>query len=139
MSKRSKKKRSKISKKKKIKHKNKKQKLSEKNQELIIKTRSDWIKKALINKKQYEKKYSYSLKNNDDFWKKEGKRITWIKPYKKIKNVKYSKSEVSIKWYYDGTLNASANCIDRHLKKNKDKTAIIWVGDDPKVEKKNYL
>ena len=136
MAKRSKKKRSKISKKKKIKHKNKKQKLSEKNQELIIKTRSDWVKKALINKKQYEKKYSYSLKNNDDFWKKEGKRITWIKPYKKIKNVKYSKSEVSIKWYYDGTLNASANCIDRHLKKNKDKTAIIWVGDDPKVQKK---
>ncbi len=128
MAKRSKKKIKKVSKKKKI--------LSEKNQDLIIKTRSDWVKKALINKKQYEKKYSYSLKNNDDFWKKEGKRITWIKPYKKIKNVKYSKSEVSIKWYYDGTLNASANCIDRHLKKNKDKTAIIWVGDDPKVQKK---
>ena len=129
MAKRSKKKIKKVSKK-------KKKILSEKNQDLIIKTRSDWVKKALINKKQYEKKYSYSLKNNDDFWKKEGKRITWIKPYKKIKNVKYSKSEVSIKWYYDGTLNASANCIDRHLKKNKDKTAIIWVGDDPKVQKK---
>ena len=136
MAKRSKKKRNKIPKRKKRSNKNKKQRLSEKNQELIIKTRSDWIKKALINKKQYEKKYTYSIKNNDDFWKKEGKRITWIKPYKKIKNVKYSKSEVNIKWYYDGTLNASANCIDRHLKKNKDKTAIIWVGDDPKVQKK---
>ena len=136
MSKRSKKKISKKKRKNKNKSKIKKLKSSEKNQELIIKTRSDWIKKALISKKQYEKKYSYSLKNNDDFWKKEGKRITWIKPYKKIKNVKYSKSEVSIKWYYDGTLNASANCIDRHLKKNKDKTAIIWVGDDPKVQKK---
>ena len=106
------------------------------NQELIFKTKSDWIKKALINKKQYDKKYSSSLKNNDDFWKKEGKRITWIKPYSKIKDVKYSKSDVHIKWYYDGTLNASANCVDRHLKKNKDKTAIIWVGDDPKVQKK---
>ncbi len=63
--------------------KNKKIKISNKNNELIIKTRSDWIKKSIINKKQYEKKYSYSLKNNDDFWKKEGKRITWIKPYKK--------------------------------------------------------
>ena len=136
MAKRSKKKRNKIPKRKKRSNKNKKQRLSEKNQELIVKTRSDWIKKALINKKQYEKKYTYSIKNNDDFWKKEGKRITWIKPYKKIKNVKYSKSEVSIKWYYDGTLNASANCIDRHLKKNKDKTAIIWVGDDQKVQKK---
>ena len=136
MAKRSKKREKKISKKKKLENKNKKLGSSDKKQELIIKTRSDWIKKALINKKQYEKKYSYSLKNNDDFWRKEGKRITWIKNYKKIKNVKYSKTDVGIKWYYDGTLNASANCIDRHLKKNKDKTAIIWVGDDPKVQKK---
>ena len=136
MAKRSKKRKKKISKKKKLENKNKKLGSSDKKQELIIKTRSDWIKKALINKKQYEKKYSYSLKNNDDFWRKEGKRITWIKNYKKIKNVKYSKTDVGIKWYYDGTLNASANCIDRHLKKNKDKTAIIWVGDDPKVQKK---
>ena len=84
----------------------------------------------------YEKKYKESLRNNNDFWAKEGKRITWIKPYTKIKDVTYSKTDVSIKWFYDGTLNASANCIDRHLKKNKDKTAIIWVGDDPKVQKK---
>ena len=106
------------------------------NSELIYKTKSDWIKKAIINKSGYEKKYSDSIKNNDNFWKKEGKRITWIKPYTKIKDYKYSKTDVNIKWYYDGTLNASANCIDRHLKKNKDKTAIIWVGDDPKVQKK---
>ena len=84
----------------------------------------------------YEKKYNQSLKENDSFWRKEGKRISWIKPYSKIKDVKYSKSDVHIKWFYDGTLNASANCIDRHLKNNKDKTAIIWVGDDPKVQKK---
>ena len=87
--------------------------------ELIIKTKSDWIKKGLINKKSYEKKYNDSIKNNDAFWKKEGKRITWIKPYKKIKDIKYSKSEVQIKWYEDGTLNASENCIDRHLKNKK--------------------
>ena len=118
------------------KFKKRKKKVSEKNQELVFKTRSDWIKKALIGKKQYDRKYNESLKHNDDFWKKEGKRITWIKPYKKIKNVKYSKTDVHIKWYYDGTLNASANCIDRNLKKNRDKTAIIWVGDDPKVQKK---
>ena len=111
-------------------------KISNLNQETIFKTKSDWVKKALVNKKQYEKKYNHSIKQNDEFWKKEGKRITWIKPYTKIKDVKYSKSDVHIKWFYDGTLNASANCIDRHLKKNKDKTAIIWVGDDPKVQKK---
>ena len=104
--------------------------------EIIYKVKTDWVKKATVNKSEYEKKYRQSLKDNDGFWKKEGKRITWIKPYTKIKDVKYSKSDVKIKWFYDGTLNASANCIDRHLKKNKDKTAIIWVGDDPKVQKK---
>ena len=108
----------------------------DKDKELILKTKSEWIKNALVNKTKYQKKYSDSLKNNNEFWKKEGKRITWIKPYKKIKNVKYSKKEVKIKWYEDGTLNASANCIDRHLKDKKDKTAIIWVGDNPKDQKK---
>jgi acetyl-CoA synthetase len=104
--------------------------------ELIFKTRPEWVKNALASKSQYQKKYTDSIKNNNEFWKKEGKRITWIKPYKKIKNVKYSKTDVKIKWYEDGTLNASSNCIDRHLKDKKDKTAIIWVGDDPKDTRK---
>ena len=104
--------------------------------ELIIKTKPEWIKSSLANKAQYLKKYNESIKNNNAFWKKEGKRITWIKPYKKIKDVKYSKDDVRIKWFEDGTLNASANCIDRHLKDKKDKTAIIWVGDDPKDSQK---
>ena len=128
----------KIKARKKIKNKSSKKKVKklEINQEVIIKTKADWVNKALVNKSDYEKKYKKSLKNNDEFWKKEGKRITWIKPYKKIKNVKYSKDEVHIKWYEDGTLNASANCIDRHLKNKKNKIAIIWVGDDPKDTKK---
>ena len=134
MTKRSKKK-SKAKKSKKKSSKKKVKKL-EINQEVIIKTKADWVNKALIDRSSYEKKYKKSLKNNDEFWKKEGKRITWIKPYKKIKNVKYSKDEVHIKWYEDGTLNASANCIDRHLKNKKNKIAIIWVGDDPKDTKK---
>ncbi len=104
--------------------------------ELIIKTKPEWIKSSLANKAQYLKKYNDSIKNNNAFWKKEGKRITWIKPYKKIKDVKYSTNDVRIKWFEDGTLNASANCIDRHLKDKKDKTAIIWVGDDPKDSQK---
>tara|TARA_Y100001936_G_scaffold38374_1_gene36523 strand:- start:182 stop:2227 length:2046 start_codon:yes stop_codon:yes gene_type:complete len=114
----------------------KKNKKIETSSELVIKTKNDWIKRALINKSGYEAKYKKSIKNNEEFWRKEGKRITWIKPYKKIKNVRYSKDEVHIKWYEDGTLNASENCIDRHLKDKKDKTAIIWVGDDPKDTKK---
>ncbi|MDC1045147.1 acetate--CoA ligase [Candidatus Pelagibacter sp.] len=104
--------------------------------ELVIKTKPQWIKSSLATKSKYQDKYNKSIKNNDEFWRKEGKRITWIKPYKKIKDVKYSTKEVKIKWFQDGTLNASANCIDRHLKDKKDKTAIIWVGDDPKDSQK---
>ena len=102
----------------------------------VFKVSENWSKQAYVNKSQYEKKYRLSIKNNEDFWKKEGKRINWIKPYTKIKDVKYSKKEVNIKWYHDGTLNASANCIDRHLDKKSNKTAIIWVGDDPNDSKK---
>ena len=123
-------------KKNKTKIKKKSQSRSKETSEKIYKTKSEWIKNAIINKTKYEKKYRESIRNNNDFWAKEGKRITWIKPYTKVKDVNYSKEDVSIKWFYDGTLNASANCIDRHLKKNKDKTAIIWVGDDPKVQKR---
>ena len=103
--------------------------------ELIFKVPKRWASAAYVNKSEYEKKYKLSIKDNEGFWRKEGKRIDWIKPYTKIKDVKYSKTDVKIKWFYDGTLNASANCIDRHLKDKKNKTAIIWVGDNPKDSK----
>ena len=103
---------------------------------IVFKVPQSWEKQAHVNKTQYAKKYRLSIKDNENFWRKEGKRISWIKPYTKIKDVKYSKEDVSIKWYYDGTLNASANCIDRHLEKKGNKTAIIWVGDDPGDSKK---
>ena len=102
----------------------------------IIKVSDSWANQAYVNGSKYKKKYKLSIKENEKFWAKEGKRISWIKKYTKIKDVKYSKEEVKIKWFYDGTLNASANCIDRHLKKNAKKTAIIWVGDDPADTKK---
>ncbi len=102
----------------------------------VIKVSDSWANHAYVNESKYKKKYKLSIKENDKFWAKEGKRITWIKKYTKIKDIKYSKEEVKIKWFYDGTLNASANCIDRHLKKNPSKTAIIWVGDDPADTKK---
>ncbi|MDC0850990.1 acetate--CoA ligase [Candidatus Pelagibacter sp.] len=113
-----------------------KKQITDTSEELIIKTRPEWVKSSLATKNKYQDKYSQSIKSNDEFWRKEGKRITWIKPYKKIKDVKYSTKEVKINWFQDGTLNASANCIDRHLKDKKDKTAIIWVGDDPKDSQK---
>ena len=131
------KRKSKIKKPKKVKRKSKKTlDLKNSDQETILKTQPEWLKNALISKSQYQKKYDESIKNNNEFWKKEGKRINWIKPYKKIKDIKYSKEEVKIRWFEDGTLNASSNCIDRHLKDKKDKTAIIWVGDDPKDTQK---
>ena len=126
----------KVTKKTKVKKKIISKVVKDNSKELIIKTKPQWVKNSLASKSKYQDKYSKSIKNNDEFWRKEGKRITWIKPYKKIKDVKYSTKEVNIKWFQDGTLNASANCIDRHLKDKKDKTAIIWVGDDPKDNQK---
>ena len=77
----------------------------------IIKVSDSWANQAYVNESKYKKKYKLSIKDNDKFWAKEGKRISWIKKYTKIKDVKYSKDDVKIKWYYDGTLNASANCL----------------------------
>ena len=139
-----KKRRTKRRKKKVLKRKKKKISLAKKNSKqikdsdgnLVFKVPQNWEKQAYINRTQYAKKYKLSIKDNENFWRKEGKRISWIKPYTKIKDVKYSKEDVNIKWYYDGTLNASANCIDRHLEKKGNKTAIIWVGDDPSDSKK---
>ena len=102
----------------------------------LIQVSDHWSKQGYVNKAKYQKKYNLSVKENDNFWRKEAKRINWIKPFTKVKDIKYSKEDVKIKWFYDGSLNVSANCIDRHLKKNGNKTAIIWVGDDPSDQKK---
>uniref|UniRef100_UPI000CDDF1F7 acetate--CoA ligase n=1 Tax=Roseovarius confluentis TaxID=1852027 RepID=UPI000CDDF1F7 len=75
--------------------------------------------------------YAASIKDPEAFWGKEGKRVDWIKPYSKVKDVDYTYGNVSIKWFEDGTLNVAANCIDRHLKDRADQTAIIWEPDDP--------
>jgi acetyl-CoA synthetase len=114
----------------------KKEPTKKKSKEIIFKVPSSFKKKALIDKKGYEEKYKESIKNNEAFWAKEGKRIDWIKPYSKIKDVTYSKNKVDIKWFYDGTLNVSYNCIDRHLPTRANDTAIIFEGDDPSVDKK---
>ena len=95
-----------------------------------------WLKEAKVDSLTYGEKYNNSIDDNDNFWREEGKRIDWIKNYTKIKDVKYSKKDVKIKWYYDGSLNVSYNCIDRHAKKTPDKIAIIWEGDDPNNVKK---
>jgi len=94
----------------------------------------EWKERAFIDKAAYEKLYEKSLDKPDKFWGKEGERIDWIKPYTKVKNTTFEYPNVSIKWYEDGTLNVSANCIDRHLKKRGKQTAIIFEPDDPKAK-----
>jgi acetyl-CoA synthetase len=91
-------------------------------------------KAAWIDDAKYRRLYAESIADPEKFWREQGKRIHWIKPYTKVKDVSYS-GEVHIRWYHDGTLNASANCLDRHLSTRGDKTAIIWEGDDPKDSK----
>ena len=91
---------------------------------------------AHLTKDKYEEAYNFALDNPEAFWQKEGKRINWINPYTKIKDVTWSNKDVNIKWFYDGTLNASYNCIDRHLLDKSDQIAIIWEGDDPNESKK---
>ena len=92
---------------------------------------ADIAANALIDNARYEKMYAESVSDPDAFWGAHGRRIDWIKPYSKVKNTRYGKDDVSIKWYEDGTLNACVNCVDRHLATRGDQTAIIWEGDEP--------
>ncbi len=96
---------------------------------------AEFAKSANADKAKYEQMYKASIEDNEGFWGEQGKRLDWIKPYTKVKNVNFMVPDVSIKWYEDGTLNASANCIDRHLKTRGDQPAIIWEGDEPTDDK----
>ena len=89
------------------------------------------IDRALIADSEYQTMYAESLADNDAFWAKHGKRIDWIKPYNEISDVSFDAADLHIRWFSDGTLNAAANCLDRHLEERGDQTAIIWEGDDP--------
>ena len=90
----------------------------------------DIAKTAWLDNDKYLKWYESSLEDPEAFWREHGKRIDWIKPYTKIKDVDYE-DDARIKWFYDGTLNASYNCIDRHLESRGNQTAILWEGDAP--------
>jgi acetyl-CoA synthetase len=86
---------------------------------------------AHISAEDYSEMYQRSVSDPEGFWAEHGKRLDWMKPYTIVKNTTYDYPDVSIKWYEDGHLNVSANCIDRHLATRGDQTAIIWEGDDP--------
>ena len=90
---------------------------------------------AHVDNAKYLEMYQKSVEDPEGFWGDHGKRIDWMKPYTRVKDVNYMIPDVGIKWYTDGTLNASVNCIDRHLATRGDQTAIIWEGDDPADDK----
>jgi len=91
---------------------------------------------AMIDNAGYLAMYEKSIADPEGFWGEQGKRIDWIKPYTQVKDVSFAKEDLHIKWYHDGTLNVSANCLDRHLATKGDQTAIVWEGDDPGDDKK---
>ena len=100
-------------------------------QDMIFEPNADLAKSALIDADGYAALYQESIANPDQFWAEHGKRIDWIKPYSHISDVSYDAKDLHIKWYADGTLNAAANCLDRHLATRSEQTAIIWEGDEP--------
>ena len=102
--------------------------------EKIYAVPAEWASRAWVDEQKYQSMYKRSVEDPEGFWADVGKRVDWIRPYTKIKNVSYGPGDVSIKWYEDGTLNVCANCVDRHLKTRGDQVAIIWEGDDPTVD-----
>jgi acetyl-CoA synthetase len=91
-----------------------------------------WKKRAYIDRAGYDAMYRRSIDDPSGFWAEQAKRVDWIKPFTRVKNTSFAYDNVSIRWFEDGTLNVSANCIDRHLETRGDQTAILWEGDDPK-------
>jgi acetyl-CoA synthetase len=104
-------------------------------EKIIVK--NDWEKNARLNKNKYEKMYNESIQNPEAFWSKQALSIDWFTPFteESVKKIDFSKESLEIKWFYDGKLNVSYNCIDRHLESKSDSTAIIWEGDNPKESK----
>ncbi len=87
--------------------------------------------RTLLTESDYERLYRQSIDDNEGFWAEQAKRINWIEPFTEVKDVSFSKQDLHIRWFYDGTLNACYNCVDRHLAAKGDDVAIIWEGDDP--------
>src|SRR5574340_1823425 len=96
----------------------------------------EWLAKAWINADRYASMYRRSIEDPEGFWGEHGRRLDWVKPYGKVKDVSFASRDLHIRWYYDGTLNACYNCVDRHLAKRASQTAIVWEGDDPGQQRK---
>ncbi|MGA9335838.1 MAG: acetate--CoA ligase [Rudaea sp.] len=96
---------------------------------------AEFAKLSRIRAGDYEKLYAESVRDPVGFWGRIGKRLDWMKPYTQVRDVCFDAKDLYIRWYADGELNLTANCLDRHLQKRGDKTAILWEGDDPNESK----
>src|SRR3569623_41430 len=103
--------------------------------ESLIPVPDAWKKRAHMDKAAYAAAYKASISDPDDYWGGEAARLDWIKPFTKVKNTSFDAANLHIKWFEDGVLNVSANCIDRHLEQRGNQTAIIWEGDNPSESK----
>ncbi|API58438.1 acetate--CoA ligase [Tardibacter chloracetimidivorans] len=102
--------------------------------ETVIPVPAEWAARAKVDTARYAEMYRQSLGAPDAFWLEHGRRIDWIKPFTKVSNWSFDEADFGIKWFEDGVLNVSANCLDRHLESRGDDIAIIWEPDDPKAE-----
>ena len=91
----------------------------------------EWAEKAQINGDRYAEMYRESVDDPDRFWRREAQRIDWIKPFSTVKQASFGEDDFGIRWFADGTLNLSANCLDRHLATQGAATAIVWEPDNP--------
>lgn len=91
---------------------------------------ADWAARAYMNEEGYLDAYALSVTDPDKFWRGEAARIDWMRPFTKVSNCSFDEADFGIKWFEDGELNVSANCLDRHLDVRADETAIIWEGDE---------
>ena len=97
----------------------------------VYEVKKEFAQKAWADQATYEKLYEASVKDPEIFWKKQAERIEWINSFSVVKDVSFEAEDLHIRWFADGKLNVSANCLDRHLVERADQTAIIWEGDDP--------
>ena len=92
--------------------------------------------RAYVDTNKYVEMYGRSIQDNEEFWADEAARLDWIRPFSKVRDVSFAKDDLHIRWYYDGTLNACFNCVDRHLETRGEDVAIIWESDEPDVDLK---
>ncbi|KAB2875456.1 MAG: acetate--CoA ligase [Burkholderiaceae bacterium] len=97
---------------------------------------SEWAARAWIDEARYQQMYRRSIDDPEGFWGEQGRRLDWMRPYTRVKDTSFASSDLHVRWYDDGTLNACANCVDRHVAQRGAQVAILWQGDDPALQRR---